>query len=224
MTTILVVEDEPSIREVEVAYLARAGYATLEVADGQAAIDAFREYKPGLVLLDLSLPGRSGFEVCQSIRESSTVPILIVTARRDDQDEVRGLALGADDYIKKPFNPHVLIARVQALLRRHGTKEVHLDGLTIDPQTMTVTKDDKPLRLTTTRFNLLLALASQPGVVLSREQLMDRIYADPDEHHVYDRTIDAHIKELRRQLEDDPRRPRYIETVIGAGYRFRRPL
>ncbi len=103
MTTILVVEDEPSIREVEVAYLARAGYATLEVADGQAAIDAFREYKPGLVLLDLSLPGRSGFEVCQSIRESSTVPILIVTARRDDQDEVRGLALGADDYIKKQY-------------------------------------------------------------------------------------------------------------------------
>jgi DNA-binding response OmpR family regulator len=221
--TILVVEDEPAIREVEVAYLARAGHATIEVADGQAALHAFREHKPDLVLLDLSLPGTGGFEVCRVLRESSTRPILIVTARRGDEDEVRGLALGADDYIKKPFNPTVLVARVQTLLRRHGTKVLRFDGLTIDPQTMTVTKGTESIRLTTTRFNLLLALASHPEVVLSREQLMERMYRDPASHHVYDRTIDAHVKELRKQLEDDPRRPRLIETVVGAGYRFRRP-
>jgi two-component system alkaline phosphatase synthesis response regulator PhoP len=149
------------------------------------------------------------------------VPILIVTARDNDEDEVTGLAMGADDYIRKPFNPNILVARVQALLRRHDTtKRLRFKGLVIDPETMSVIKDGKTLQLTTTRFNLLLALASHPRAVLSRMQLVDQIYSDPGEHFVYDRTIDAHIKALRQSIETDPKNPRYIETVFGSGYRF----
>jgi DNA-binding response OmpR family regulator len=220
--TILVVEDEPSIREVEIAYLSEAGYEVVAVSDGREALDAFQKHELDLAIIDLNLPGVSGLEVCKIIRETSALPILIVTARNSDEDEMKGFEIGADDYIKKPFNPNVLVARVQALLRRHGeTKQLQFNNLSIDPATMSVVKDNKPITLTTTRFNLLVALASQPNVVLSRAQLVDRIYSDPSSHFVYDRTIDAHIKALRKQIETDPHAPRYIETVIGAGYRFR---
>jgi two-component system alkaline phosphatase synthesis response regulator PhoP len=221
--TILIVEDEPSIREFEVTYLRDAGYEIIEAADGQSAIDIFGGggQKIDLAVVDVNLPKLDGFEVCKAIRSSSAVPILIVTARDSDEDEVKGLSIGADDYIKKPFNPNVLVARVQALLRRHETtKQLHFKGLTIDPETMSATRDGKPITLTTTRFNLLLALASHPRAVLSRAQLVDQIYSDPDEHFVYDRTIDAHIKSLRQLIETDPKNPQLIETVIGSGYRF----
>ncbi len=148
------------------------------------------------------------------------MPILIVTARGSDEDEVKGLEMGADDYIKKPFNPNVLVARAQALLRRHATKQLQFKDLVIDPETMSVTRAGQSVALTTTRFNLLLALASHPGAVLSRAQLVDQIYSDPAGHFVYDRTIDAHIKALRQAIETDPKQPQYIETVIGSGYRF----
>lgn len=222
--TVLVVEDEPSIREVEVAYLAEAGYKTAEAASGSVALEMVAQQTFDAAIIDLNLPGVDGLEVCRRIRESSTMPILIVTARGSDEDEVKGLEIGADDYIKKPFNPNVLVARVQTLLRRHATKALHINGIVINPETMTVTKDGKRVPLTTTRFNLLLALASRPNVVLSREQLVDHIYSDPAGHFVYDRTIDAHIKALRKALGDDPHDPRYIETVIGAGYRFKESL
>jgi two-component system alkaline phosphatase synthesis response regulator PhoP len=219
--TILIVEDEPSIREFEVTYLRDAGYEIIEAADGQSAINIFGGQKIDLAVVDVNLPKLDGFEVCKAIRSSSAVPILIVTARDSDEDEVKGLSIGADDYIKKPFNPNVLVARVQALLRRHETtKQLHFKGLTIDPETMSATRDGKPITLTTTRFNLLLALASHPRAVLSRAQLVDQIYSDPDEHFVYDRTIDAHIKSLRQLIETDPKNPQLIETVIGSGYRF----
>jgi two-component system alkaline phosphatase synthesis response regulator PhoP len=149
------------------------------------------------------------------------MPILIVTARDSDEDEVKGLSMGADDYIKKPFNPNVLVARVQALLRRHDrTRRRHFKGLVIDPETMSVIKGGKSITLTTTRFNLLLALASHPRAVLSRAQLVNQIYSDPSSHFVYDRTIDAHIKALRQSIETDPKNPQFIETVFGSGYRF----
>lgn len=219
--TILVVEDEPSIREFEVTYLHDAGYKTIEATDGQAAIDIFDEQQIDLAVVDINLPKVDGFEVCKAIRSSSTIPILIVTAQDSDEDEIRGLSMGADDYIKKPFNPNVLVARVQALLRRHdGTKQLCFRGLIIDPETMSVIKDSAFITLTTTRFNLLLALASHPRVVLSRLQLVDQIYSDPSSHFVYDRTIDAHIKALRQSIERDPKNPQFIETVVGSGYRF----
>jgi DNA-binding response OmpR family regulator len=220
--TILIIEDEPSIREVETAYLTQAGYEVVEAADGRTAIKVLEERTFDLVIVDLSLPHVSGLDVCRTIRETSSVPILIVTARNSDEDEIKGFEIGADDYIKKPFNPNVLVARTQALLRhRQSSKQLHFQGLTIDPGTMTVTKDGQPITLTTTRFNLLLALASQPNIVFSRMQLVNQIYNDPSTHIVYDRTIDAHIKALRQQIETDPHNPAYIETVIGSGYRFR---
>lgn len=218
---VLVIEDEAPIREFEVTYLRDAGYETVEAADGLAAIKLFEKHKLDLAIIDINLPKMSGLEVCETIRATSTVPILIVTARDSDDDEVRGLSAGADDYIKKPFNPNVLVARVQALLRRHGeTKQLRFKGLTIDPETMSVTRDGKDITLTTTRFHLLMALASHPKAVLSRERLVDQIYADPSSHFVYDRTIDAHIKALRQAIEPDPKRPQFIETVFGSGYRF----
>jgi two-component system alkaline phosphatase synthesis response regulator PhoP len=218
---ILVVEDEAPIREFEVTYLRDAGYSFIEAADGQAAIELFEEHRPDLAVIDINLPKMSGLEVCKAIRTTSTMPILMVTALGSDEDEVKGLSMGADDYIKKPFNPNVLIARVEALLRRHDqTKQLHFKGLTIDPETMSVIRNGKSITLTTTRFNLLLALASHPKAVLSREQLVDRIYSDPTSHFVYDRTIDAHIKALRQSIEVDPKNPQFIETVFGSGYRF----
>lgn len=218
---ILVVEDEARIREFEVTYLSDAGYETVEAADGQTAITLFESHRPDLAIIDINLPGMNGLEVCKIIRKNSAIPILIVTARDSDQDEVTGLTVGADDYIKKPFNPNVLVARVQALLRRHDqTKQLYFKGLVIDPETMSVIQDGKTITLTTTRFNLLLALASHPRAVLSRAQLVDQIYSDPGEHFVYDRTIDAHVKSLRQSIERDPKNPQFIETVFGSGYRF----
>jgi DNA-binding response OmpR family regulator len=218
---VLVIEDEASIREFEVTYLRDAGYTVIEAADGQAAVELFEKHKPDLAIVDINLPKMNGLDVCKAIRATSTMPILIVTARDSDEDEIQGLAIGADDYIKKPFNPNVLVARVQSLLRRHDKKkQLHFKGLSIDPETMTVVKGDTTMMLTTTRFNLLLALASHPKVVLSRAQLVDQIYSDPSSHFVYDRTVDAHIKALRQLIEEDPKNPRYIDTVFGSGYRF----
>jgi two-component system alkaline phosphatase synthesis response regulator PhoP len=217
---ILVVEDEPSIREFEITYLRDAGYETIGARDGQAALDIFSEQKIDLAVVDVNLPKVDGFEVCKAIRSSSAVPILIVTARNSDEDEVKGLSIGADDYIKKPFNPNILVARVQALLRRHATKQLRFKGISIDPGSMSAIKGNVSIPLTTTRFNLLLALASHPGTVLSRAQLVDQVYSDPAGHFIYDRTIDAHIKALRQHIETDPKHPEYIETVIGSGYRF----
>ena len=218
---VLVIEDEAPIREFEVTYLRDAGYGIIEAADGQAAIELFEEHKPDLAIIDINLPKMSGLDVCKAIRATSTIPILIVTARDSDEDEVKGLSMGADDYIKKPFNPNVLVARVRALLRRHErTRQLHFKGLVIDPETMSVMKDGKAITLTTTRFNLLLALASHPRAVLSRAQLVNQIYSDPSSHFVYDRTIDAHIKALRQSIERDPKNPQFIETVFGSGYRF----
>ncbi len=218
---VLVIEDEAPIREFEITYLRDAGFETIEATDGRAAVELFEEHKPDLAIIDINLPKMNGLDVCKAIRTTSAMPILIATARGSDEDEVKGLAIGADDYIKKPFNPNVLVARVQALLRRHDeVKRLYFKGLVIDPETMSVTQDGKSITLTTTRFNLLVALASRPRAVFSRAQLVDQIYSDPSSHFVYDRTIDAHIKALRQSIEADPKSPQFIETVFGSGYRF----
>ena len=218
---VLVIEDEAQIREFEVTYLRDAGYKTIEAADGQTALKLLEQHTPDLAVVDINLPKLNGFEVCKAIRKSSTLPILIVTARSSDEDEVAGLAMGADDYIRKPFNPNVLVARVKALLRRQDKiRQLRFKGLVIEPDSMSVTRSTGSVTLTTTRFNLLLALASRPKVVFSRAQLVDLIYSDPGEHFVYDRTIDAHIKALRQAIEQDPKNPQFIETVFGSGYRF----
>lgn len=218
---VLIVEDEASIREFEVTYLRDTGFEIIEADNGQSALELCQLHKPDLAIIDINLPKLSGLDLCRAIRTTSPMPILIVTARTSDEDEVEGLLAGADDYIRKPFNPNVLVARVQALLRRHRkTKPLRFKDITIDPETMSVTCNGKAIRLTTTQFNLLLALVMHPRVVFSRPQLVDQIYSDPGEHFVYDRTIDAHIKALRQAIEADPKNPQFIETVIGSGYRF----
>lgn len=217
----MVVEDEAAIREVEVAYLKRAGYRVFEASNGLIAWEWFKSNVPDMAIIDINVPGLDGLALCRRIREQSTMPIIMVTARNSDEDEMHGLDIGADDYIKKPFNPNVLVARVRSLLRTRGGSRLRFGDITIDPQTMSVLKNGKNIKLTTTRFNLLLTLASQPNVILSRQQLVEQIYSDPDGHIVYERTIDAHIKALRKQIEPEPKNPIYIQTVIGSGYRFR---
>lgn len=217
---ILIAEDEAPIREVEVAYLQRAGFSTVEVENGQKAVDVFKQRGADLAIIDINMPVLDGLAVCRQIRAVSMIPLIIVTAKDGDDDELRGLESGADDYIKKPFNPNVLVARVQALLRRNGRTRIVRGDLEIDPLAMQVRKRNEPIMLTTTQFNILHALASQPGVVLTREQLIDRVYSDPAGHDIYDRTIDAHIKSIRRAIEDDLAHPAFIQTVIGRGYRF----
>jgi two-component system response regulator MtrA len=218
---VLVIEDEASIREVEVAFLHEAGYITYEAADGIEGIDAFKTYDPDLLVVDANLPKLNGFEVCKRIRSESNVPIIMVTARRDDTDELAGLAYGADDYIKKPFNPNVLVARVQLLLHRHHGDRLTFGSLTIEPAAMLVTVGGQKVTLTTTQFNLLLALASHPNHVQTRDQLMRQIYRDSSQHDIYDRTIDAHVKSIRSLIEEDPSHPEYIKTVVGSGYVFK---
>ena len=217
---ILVAEDESAIREVEIAYLHKAGYTTIEAVNGNQAVSIVRQHTVDLAVIDINMPLTDGLAVCRHIRETSTIPIIIVTAKDGDRDELRGFEAGADDYVKKPFNPNVLVARVQSLLRRRGHVRIVSGDLVIDPATMTVQKQGTAILLTTTQFNVLLALASQPGVVFSRKQLIDAVYSDPAGHDIYDRTIDAHIKSIRKLIEDDPAEPSYIQTVIGSGYRF----
>lgn len=220
MANILVVEDEAAIREVMAGYLERSGYSVSSAADGRAALNLWQSKPFDLVLLDLNLPITDGITVCKQIRQKSLVPIIMVTARSEEWDEVVGLEVGADDYIKKPFSPQVLVARVQALLRRVGSGPLQIADLRIDPDKMQVLQQDKELILTTTQFNVLYLLASQPGRVFTRDQILDRSHNDPADIYVLERTVDAHIKSIRKILDDDPKQPRYILTVIGKGYKF----
>jgi DNA-binding response OmpR family regulator len=218
---ILLVEDEAAIREAEAAYLRRAGYAVVEVADGRDALAAFARAAPDLVVLDLNLPGVDGLEVCRRMRRASAVPIIVVTARTREIDELAGLETGADDYLRKPFNPQILVARVGALLRRVGELRVRVGPFSLDPDRMAVCKGGVPIALTTTQFNILYRLAARPGVVLSRDQLIEAAHDDSTGRKaIFDRTIDAHIRAIRTRIEDEPGRPRHLQTVIGRGYRF----
>ena len=219
---VLVVDDERKIRDVVGSYLAREGYTVLFAETGEAALDlALREH-PDLVVLDLKLPDLAGEEVARAVRKVSELPIIMLTAKSAEADRLAGLALGADDYLVKPFSVRELAARVAAVLRRtKGLRsEISIDGgkLVIDPAPRTARLDGVRLTLTRTEFDLLLALVSGFPRVLSREQLLTaaRGYrSEPEE-----RTIDAHVKNLRRKLRDDPKQPRYIHTAAGVGYRF----
>jgi two-component system alkaline phosphatase synthesis response regulator PhoP len=226
MQTILIIEDEPELVRVLRAYLEKAGFTVWSASRGDAGLAAFEHKKPDCVLLDLNLPGMDGLDVARQIRRKSNTPILILTARVDETDQLIGLELGADDYILKPFSPRVVVARIRAVLRRgeaagQPAEVLRLADLEIALDAHTVTRDGLPVELTPTEFNLLAALASQPGRVFSRLQLLEA--AQGNAYEGYERTIDAHIKNLRAKLEPDPKNPRYIETVFGVGYRFSRP-
>ncbi|MCA9385677.1 response regulator transcription factor [Candidatus Dojkabacteria bacterium] len=214
---ILVVEDEKSIREVEAAYLKQQGYTVFEAQDGEEALEVFADKSIDLIILDLNLPSIDGIEVCRKIRNKSLVPIIMVTARIEEIDELVGLETGADDYIKKPFSPAILIARVKSALRRVDEGIVEEMDLHIDPEKMLVEKEGKKISFTTTQFNILYTLVKNPGKVFTREEILDRAYDDSLPPDVLDRTVDAHIKSIRKKLDD---KQKYIHTVIGKGYKF----
>jgi DNA-binding response OmpR family regulator len=217
---ILVVEDENAIREFVVAYLKQAGHESIEAINGEEALNKFKSNKIDLVLLDINIPKVDGITLCRTIRQNSMVPIIMVTARVEEIDELIGLEVGADDYIKKPFSPAVLVARVNSLLRRFSPEKLERGDLSIDPEKRVVHIQEKELNLTTTQFNILYTLAQRPGKVFTRTEIMDRAYEDNVSPDIFDRTVDAHIKSIRKAIETDPSQPRYILTVIGRGYKF----
>ena len=220
---ILVVDDEPKIIKLARDYLEHGGFRVLSTGDGQAALAMARREQPDLVVLDLNLPGMDGLDVCRALRRESGVPIIMLTARVEESDRLIGLELGADDYIPKPFSPKELVARVRAVLRR-AKGEVYQPGviraadLEIDLEGHTVRRDGEPVQLSRMEFNLLATLARTPGQTFTRAQLLDSLHGYA--YSGYDRSIDAHIKNLRRKLEPVPSQPRYILTVFGIGYKF----
>jgi DNA-binding response OmpR family regulator len=226
MNTILVVEDDRKIANVVKVYLETAGYRTVLADRGRDALDAALKEPPLAVILDLMLPDISGEEVCQGLKEIGDFPIIMLTSKYSEEERVAGFALGADDYVVKPFSPRELVARVKAVLRRVQKGEIEgarplsfNDGaLVIDGQTYEVRKNGVQAKLTTTEFKVLHALASSPGKVFSREELVARALGYQFEG--YDRSVDAHIKNIRHKIEDDPRNPALIHTVYGVGYRF----
>jgi len=218
---ILLLEDEAPIREVEAAYLRKAGFEVEEFSDGTAALQALSGGSFDLFLIDINVPGMNGLEVCKRLRAHTLAPIVLVTARSSDIDELIGLECGADDYIKKPFNPDILVARVRALLRHHGEKTLVFRTLSLDPATQTATKDGTPIRLTATQFKILHLLASTPGRIYTRGEIVDYAYGDPFDCAVLERTVDAHVKRMRKALDDSTSQPRYIHTAIGKGYFFK---
>ena len=223
MQTVLVVDDEAIVRDVVVRYLKRDGYRTLEAADGAEALRLLDSEQPSLVVLDVMLPQHDGLEICRRIRSRSDLPIIMLTARGEEADRIVGLELGADDYVTKPFSPRELAVRVRNLLRRAATAPVlgaatGFGDVELDADAREVRKAGLPLKLTLKEFDLLWFLASHPRRVFSRDQLMESVWG-------YTSTLDTgtvtvHVRRLREKIEDDPSRPRHLETVWGAGYRF----
>ncbi|WP_446042144.1 response regulator transcription factor [Streptomyces sp. SID1121] len=224
MHTILVVDDDPTVAEVVTGYLERAGFAVDRAADGPQALRLAAGKPPSLVLLDLMLPGMDGLEVCRRLRAAGPVPVIMLTARGDEDDRILGLEIGADDYVTKPFSPRELVLRVESVLRRgrpdrdaSAGPRLTVAGITLDPAARRVTKDGRVLSLTLREFDLLAHLMRHPGHAIAREQLMHDVwgweFGDLS-------TVTVHVRRLRGKVEDDPAAPRLIRTVWGVGYRF----
>jgi DNA-binding response OmpR family regulator len=226
--TVLVVDDEEAIAEAVRARLENEGYRVVVAYDGPQAIDLHREHHPDLVVLDLMLPGMDGLEVCKAIQRDGWTPVLMLTAKTEEADKVAGFAVGADDYLTKPFSLRELASRVKAILRRMDRMrapqhDAPLDrgDMEIDPSRRRVSVDGEEIALTPLEFEILLALARDPGVVLSREQLMDRVWGYRD--YAGGRVVDSHVARIRRKLGEDGNEPRFIRTVHGVGYAFQEP-
>lgn len=225
MTTILIIEDERELTRILTSYLENAGYFVITAFRGDSGYALWQQKKPDLLLLDLNLPGMDGLDITREIRRQSQVPIILVTARVEEIDRLIGLEIGADDYITKPFSPREVVARVKAVLRRSGSAQLSVQvlrvaDLEIDLESHTIKRAETLLDLTPTEYNILAALAAQPGRVFSRGQILQTIQPDSVVFEGFERTVDAHIKNLRHKLERNPKEPQYIETVFGVGYRF----
>ena len=226
MAKILIVDDEPNIREVVGLYLRREGYTVVEASDGEEALELYRQDRPDLVVLDLVLPKLGGLEVCRRIQSERRVPLIMLTARGEEEDRALGFEAGADDYVVKPFRPRDLVARVAALLRRVDEaravpvdgKVLTFNGLRINTGAREVAVRDAPVTLTAHEFDLLLYLASYPGRTFTRDQLMEAVWDDafaPDSS-----AVTVHVHRLREKIEADLEHPRHLLTVWGEGYRF----
>jgi len=224
MTKILVVDDEKDIREVITKYLQNEGYMTIEAKNGVEAVMKYHDEKPDLIILDLNLPDISGEKVCESIRQSNDTPIIMLTAKVNEDDKINGLTLGADDYVTKPFSPKELIMRVKAILRRIVKDKQNGDiigfgKIEVDEKAYTVKKDGVEISLTPIEFKILLALSKNSERIFTREQLITSALGY--EYEGLNRTIDSHIKNLRQKIEIDPSSPQHIKTVFGVGYKFK---
>lgn len=221
--TILVVDDEKRITSLLKAYLGGQGFDVATAANGKEALFVARQEKPDLIILDLMMPEMDGYEFMRLHRKERETPIILLTAKMEEDDKVLGLELGADDYVTKPFSPRELTSRVRSVLRRSGqsmpkTEIFRVGGLTLDRESHLVTLEDEVVDTTPSEFDLLATLMSSPGRTFTRLELLDQI--QDTAFAGYARTIDVHIKNLRAKIEQDPRQPRYIETVYGVGYRF----
>lgn len=226
MTTVLIVDDEPIVREVVERYLRQDGFQVETAADGDEALRRFAAARPDLVVLDLMLPGPDGLEVCRRMRADSNVPIIMLTARGDETDTIIGLGVGADDYVSKPFSPRELVARIKAVLRRttgehlvaSGADPLRFGALTIRPDRRQVELNGQSVELTAREFDLLAFLAGNPSHVFTRDELLDKVW---DWAYASDGgTVTVHIRRLRQKIEVDPERPRHVKTVWGVGYKF----
>jgi len=216
---VLIVEDEEKLAALLGDYLKLAGFESEWLADGREVLPRVRERLPDLILLDLMLPGRDGLEICKEIRSFSQVPIIMITARVEEIDRLLGLELGADDYVCKPFSPREVVARVKTVLRRAGDHPVPASGeLSLDPDRYRALLRGQELDLTAVEFKLLHFLYQSPGRIYSRTQLMDRIY--PDQRIVSDRTIDSHIKKLRKKIAAAAPDRELIHSIYGVGYKY----
>jgi DNA-binding response OmpR family regulator len=218
---VLVIEDDPKIRRIVQLTLEREGLLVSEAENGEAGLERLAEQEFDVVLLDLMLPGQDGFEVCRAIRRTSNVPVIMVTARSDSHDVVAGLEAGADDYVSRPFVPKELSARTRALARRTRVPESRLEltvgDVVVAPSDGTVTRDGELVDLTRTEFKLFCELAAEPGLVLSREDLLERVWGY--DYFGDSRLVDVHVRRLRKKVERDPAHPTVVLTVRGMGYR-----
>ena len=223
---ILVVDDEPKIIEVVSSYLKNAGYTVIEAFNGIQALELFAQHSPSLVILDLMLPDLMGEEICRRLRNCSRVPVIMLTAKVEEEDILGGLGGGADDYVTKPFSPRQLVARVEAILRRTAAEVGPLTSqfnynqgeLVIHPAKREVYKDGVSVSLTPIEYGLLITMVSHPRKAFTREELIRLSLGD--DYEGFDRNIDSHIKNLRQKIEPNPKNPRYILTVHGVGYKF----
>lgn len=221
---ILIVDDEPELRTMLRQYLSREGFDVAEAATGRDALDTVTHSEPDLVLLDVGLPDIDGFEVLRTLRATSDIPVIMLTARDDEIDRVVGLSVGADDYVVKPFSPRELVARIQAVLRRGaggtgGTDEtLRFTGLMIDTASREVRSNDEQVELSALEFDLLVALAQRPNRVFTRRQLLEQVWGW--DYFGVERVVDVHVGNIRKALGDDATDPRYIATVRGVGYKF----